>query len=49
MKTHLRLFVVCVTAVLVTVSFSSCHTVRGVGQDVQQLGNKIERTAARHS
>lgn len=32
-----------VVALLLTLSFTSCRTVRGVGQDVQSIGSTIQR------
>lgn len=35
-----------VAALLLTLTFTSCRTVRGVGQDVQNLGSGIQRVVS---
>lgn len=45
MKTITKLAAV----VLLTLTFTSCHAVRGVGRDIQFIGNKIEQKASRIS
>lgn len=37
------------TTILAAISTTSCNTLRGVGQDVQKLGNSVESTAIRSS
>jgi predicted small secreted protein len=40
MKNLITLFIVCATLIL-----SACNTVKGVGQDIQKAGEKIEGAA----
>jgi len=35
--------------IAIIASMSSCRTIRGAGQDMQHLGNKIENKANQHS
>jgi len=37
------------SAIVISASFSSCNTIAGVGQDVQNLGNSVQSTAIRSS
>lgn len=41
------LFTSLIVVAALMLGLSSCNTTRGVGQDVQTLGRKIERTAER--
>ena len=40
-----RLTFMLVAAALISLCGTSCHTVRGAGQDVESVGNHIERAA----
>jgi len=48
-KTHkIGYFLLTFSFVILTLSFlSSCNTTRGLGRDVQTVGNTIERQAAK--
>jgi predicted small secreted protein len=43
-----RCLITCLGAVLLTLSFSSCRTTQGLGQDIKHVGSKIENEAAKH-
>lgn len=38
--------IMCLLALVLLAPLPSCNTVQGVGQDVQQAGNAISRTAS---
>jgi predicted small secreted protein len=44
-KTTIYLRLVLTVAAIIGVAFTSCRTFRGLGQDVEHAGHKIERAA----
>ena len=45
MKPKIHTLIVAVLALAACLFVSSCNTMRGVGRDVQHVGNAIENTA----
>ena len=47
MKRLMRVVAITIVAAFVVFAAQGCNTLRGIGKDIQKLGEKIQRTANR--